>query len=63
MASRAILTHNTFRDCRVHFFRQPFSKELYKQRTTHNNLIYSDKGPVKQVLSLSALTWQEHIWF
>ena len=19
-------THNTFRDCRVHFFRQPFSK-------------------------------------
>ena len=26
MASRAILTHNTFRDCRVHFFRQPFSK-------------------------------------
>ena len=23
-------THNTFRDCRVHFFRQPFSKQLYK---------------------------------
>ena len=22
-------THNTFRDCRVHFFRQPFSKYLY----------------------------------
>ena len=22
-------THNTFRDCRVHFFRQPFSKQLY----------------------------------
>ena len=21
--------HNTFRDCRVHFFRQPFSKQLY----------------------------------
>ena len=21
-------THNTFRDCRVHFFRQPFSKQL-----------------------------------
>ena len=23
-------THNTFRGCRVHFFRQPFSKGLYK---------------------------------
>ena len=22
-------THNTFRDCRVHFIRQPFSKQLY----------------------------------
>ena len=22
-------THNTFRDCREHFFRQPFSKQLY----------------------------------
>ena len=22
-------THNTSRDCRVHFFRQPFSKQLY----------------------------------
>ena len=22
-------THNTFRDCRVHFFRQFFSKQLY----------------------------------
>ena len=22
-------THNTFWDCRVHFFRQPFSKQLY----------------------------------
>ena len=22
-------THNTFQDCRVHFFRQPFSKQLY----------------------------------
>ena len=22
-------THNTFRDCRVQFFRQPFSKQLY----------------------------------
>ena len=22
-------THNTFRDCRVHFFREPFSKQLY----------------------------------
>ena len=22
-------THNTFRDCRVPFFRQPFSKQLY----------------------------------
>ena len=22
-------THNAFRDCRVHFFRQPFSKQLY----------------------------------
>ena len=25
-------THNTFRDCRVHFFRQPFSKQLYIER-------------------------------
>ena len=23
------LTHNTFRGCRVHFFRQPFLKQLY----------------------------------
>ena len=25
-------THNTFRDCRLHFFRQPFSKQLYTAR-------------------------------
>ena len=40
MVSRAIFsefpenTHSTFRDCRVHFctfFRQPFSKELYRR--------------------------------
>ena len=42
MASRAIFpnffeerwtqnTHNTFRDCRVHFLRQPFSKQLYTE--------------------------------
>ena len=24
-------TDNTFRDCRVHFFRQPFSKQLYAE--------------------------------
>ena len=24
-------THNTFRDCRVQFFRQPFSKQLYME--------------------------------
>ena len=23
------ITHNTFQDCRVHFFRQPFLKKLY----------------------------------
>ena len=28
-------THNTFRDCRVHFFRQPFSKQLYLCRKRH----------------------------
>ena len=27
-------THNTIRDCRVHFFRQPFSKQLYKTMFT-----------------------------
>ena len=27
--SKLKTTHNTFRDCRVHFFRQPFSKQLY----------------------------------
>ena len=27
------ITHNTFRDCRVHFFRQPFSKWLYASTT------------------------------
>ena len=27
--SELTTTHNTFRDCRVHFFRQPFSKQLY----------------------------------
>ena len=26
-------THNTFRDCRVHFFRRPFSKQLYTRIT------------------------------
>ena len=25
-------THNTFRDCHVHFLRQPFSKQLYMGR-------------------------------
>ena len=27
--SKVKTTHNTFRDCRLHFFRQPFSKQLY----------------------------------
>ena len=27
--SKLKTTHNTFRDCRMHFFRQPFSKQLY----------------------------------
>ena len=27
-------THNTFPDCRVHFFRQPFSKQLYVYNQT-----------------------------
>ena len=32
-------THNAFRDCRVHFFREPFSKLLYSQeyRPGHRN--------------------------
>ena len=30
-------THNTFRDCRVHFFRQPFSKQLYTWPTRLQN--------------------------
>ena len=33
-------THNTFRDCRVHFFRQPFSKQLYVFYCTKRNITY-----------------------
>ena len=29
MSSEFKATHNTFRDCHVHFLRQPFSKQLY----------------------------------
>ena len=29
-------THHTYRDCRVHFFQQPFSKQLYKMTTAPN---------------------------
>ena len=28
-------THNAFKDCRVHFSRQPFSKQLYLEPTVH----------------------------
>ena len=35
-------THNTFRDCRVPFFRQPFSKQLY----TSNNQRLQSAGDI-----------------
>ena len=31
-------THDTFRDCRVHFFRQPFSKYLYREKSRACNM-------------------------
>ena len=34
-------THNTFRDCQVHFFRQPFSKQLYT-RDDYLNTVFDD---------------------
>ena len=42
--SQVKTTHNTFRDCRVHFFRQPFSKQLsvYFENTTTMNI---DRAP------------------
>ena len=37
-------THNTLRDCRVHFFREPFSKQLYMRnlnsRTVKCNILF-----------------------
>ena len=40
-------THNAFRDCRVYFFRQPFSKQLY------TNLRIYTCHPSRQVQSES----------
>ena len=40
-------THNTFRDCRVHFFRQPFSKQLYTKKTEHRHVVLIfHQGPI-----------------
>ena len=37
-------THNTFRDCRVHFFRQPLSKQLHRTKRSdcHPTLLSLD---------------------
>ena len=37
-------TQNTFRDCRVHFFRQPFSKYLYIVRICRWPFLYNCEG-------------------
>ena len=36
-------THNAFRDCHVHFFRQPFSKQLYTEEHDFRHLINISK--------------------
>ena len=33
-------THNTFRDCHMHFFRQPFSKQLYQKNFSDNTELH-----------------------
>ena len=40
-------THNTFRDCRVHFFRQAFSKQLYISKE-----MYSKKESIQARINL-----------
>ena len=40
-------THNTFRDCRVPFFRQPFSKQLY----VHESFIRTGMSPYKVLIN------------
>ena len=48
-------THNTFRDCHVHFFPQPFSKQLYIVGKPHM------KGLLRQAgLSLKGGSWGFH---
>ena len=60
MASPAILqislknselktTHNTFRDCRVHFFRQPFSKQLYGKNKGQGFLTVYEEMSSRQI--------------
>ena len=44
-------THNTFRYCRVHFFRQPFSKQLYIINTTIK--VNREINKVNQFLTIS----------
>ena len=46
------ITHNTFRDCRVHFFREPFLKQLYinKVMITVKKIIITNQSAIHQNL-------------
>ena len=50
-------THNAFRDCRVHFFRQPFSKQLYMEfsksiQSMKKHYFYSHQKSTKLVYEI-----------
>ena len=76
MASSAILskislknselktTHNTLRDCRVHFFRQPFSKYgscIHSHNSLENYTLFQTKIS-KMYTSFQTEKAQKHIW-
>ena len=53
-------THNTFRDCRVDFFRQPFSKQLYSWEVTRER--HSKGGTRAKGRSFAALSAGQSKW-
>ena len=48
-------THNAFQDCRVHFFRQPFSKQLYTLQVFELQLMMKKTCKKNQYLKVEGL--------
>ena len=55
-------THNTFQDCRMHFFQQPFSKQLYIKKRECWGIFISQTPNNKNQNWLSFPTFKV-LWF